>query len=579
MMGLTKIKLNISKGRTQLKNKLVQIPLIALPIRRHMLLALATCLAFFSVALPTASHLQGQVVEGEGEEGDSDRSANVPSKLQKRATEFKKPAVIVFNGPIDFRNTAYFKNRLAKAKASGVDLLIVEIDSPGGYAFESMQIAESLRDVTWAYTIAFVPREAISGAALISLGCDEIVLGSQARFGDAGPIQFDPTVAAYQDVPAKVKSMLARQSRDLASAKERPAALAEAMVDQNAVVFVRKKQAENDAAEFKTVYLVGDNETPAQAARKAGLDPQEWTLVEETGVERYFTVNGPRAVELEFANFIADDRGQLIRELNATGELREYKYKFTDTVVYILNSSLVTGLLILIGLIALYFELSAPGIGVGGMIAALCATLFFWSRFAGGTSGWLEVILFVAGIIFLLMEVFVLPGFGVAGFTGLVMLFVSVVMASQDFIVPQSTGQWNHLLTTLVVILASSCVFVIGAVFISRKFGSIPVLGSLSLKPPVDDEMGSTLDKESGKPIPQTHPNVSVGDWGVAESLLRPAGRASFQGNSIDVVSDGSFLDPGTQIRVVSISGNRIVVAEIEKNEETVYKKNDQPEG
>lgn len=506
---------------------------------------------------------------------EGEKEADVPSRLQQRAEEYKSPVVIVFRGPIDFRTTAFFKNRLAKAKSYGADLVIVEIDSPGGYAHLSLEIAEALRDVTWAYTVAYVPREAISGAALMSLGCDEIVLGSHARFGDAGPIQFDPGRAAYRDVPAKIKSALVRQTRDLAAAKERSRELAEAMIDEKAVVFMRKNQP-NPAAkpEFRTVHLTPENGEPLEAARKAGLDLNEWEMIGETGTERIFTVNGPRAVELGFANFIADDRGQLTRELNSTGDIREYKYNFSDGVVFWLNSPLVTGLLILIGLIALYFELSAPGIGFGGLLAGLCAALFFWSRFAGGTSGWLEVILFVAGIVFLLMELFVIPGFGFSGFTGLLLLFVSVVMASQDFVVPQTSGQWNHLLSTLLVILAASCAFVIGAVFISRRFGSIPLLNRISLTPPADDGVATTVDKETGKQIPQAHPGVSVGDWGIAESLLRPAGRATFNGQSIDVVSDGSFLDPGTQIRVVEISGNRIVVSEVEKNDETVWKKN-----
>jgi len=500
------------------------------------------------------------------------QQADVPTMLQSRAAEFKKPVVILFHGAIDFKNTAFFKNRLARAKSYGADLVILEIDSPGGYALQSLEIAEALRDVKWAYTVAFVPRQAISGAALMSLGCDEIVLGSQSRFGDAGPIQYDPSLAAFRYVPAKAKSVLVRQAQDLATAKERSRELAEAMIDENAAVFVRNGTKDGDKHEFRTVYLTEENQSPADVAKKEGLDLNTWKLIDETGRQRFFTVNGPRAVALGFADFVADDRGQLSSELNATGTILEYKYNFSDGVVFWLNSRLVTGLLILVGLIALYFELSAPGIGVGGLLAGLCAALFFWSRFAGGTSGWLEVILFIAGLVFLLMELFVIPGFGVAGLTGLVLLFVSVVMAGQDFVVPQSSGQWNHLLTSLMVILAATCVFVIGAAFISRKFGSLPVLSQLSLTPPSSESI-ETVDKSTGKPVPQTHPGVSVGDWGKADSHLRPAGRASINGQSIDVVSDGSFLEPGAQVRVIHVSGNRIVVSEIEKNDETVWKK------
>ena len=90
---------------------------------------------------------------------------------------------------------------------------------------------------------------------------------------------------------------------------------------------------------------------------------------------------------------------------------RVYRHTTTDTIVYVLNNPFVTGLLVIIGLIALYIEFSAPGLGAGGLVAGLCAVLFFWSRFFSGTSGWLEVILFVAGLVFIAMEIFVIPGF------------------------------------------------------------------------------------------------------------------------------------------------------------------------
>ena len=489
----------------------------------------------------------------------------VPSKLQSRSGQYERPVVIVFEGPIDYQKTLFFKNRLAQAKQMGADLVIVEIDSPGGYAAQSLEMAELLRDVDWAYTVAFIPREAISGAALMSLGCDEIILGNQARFGDAGPITLDPMAAAYRNVPAKIKSVLVRQTRDLAASKGRSQQLAEAMIDEKAVVYSRPKpNAPNGEIEFKTVYLDDQNLNPIDAAKKAKLDLKEWNLVEETGSERIFTVNGPRAVALGFADALANDRSALAEELSFQLPVPEYRFKIKDSIVFWLNTPFVTGLLIVLGLLALYFELSAPGIGAGGLIACLCAALFFWSRFAGGTSGWLEVILFFAGVIFLLMEIFVIPGFGVAGFLGLLLLFVSIVMASQSFVIPETPAQFSSLTTTLSVVAISAAVFMIGAAILSYQFGAIPILGRLSLSPPSPEET-PIIDKETGKVLPVSHPDVSVGDWGIADSLLRPAGRVIFNGKSIDVVSDGSFLEPGTQVKVTEISGNRIVVSEVEK--------------
>jgi membrane-bound serine protease (ClpP class) len=87
---------------------------------------------------------------------------------------------------------------------------------------------------------------------------------------------------------------------------------------------------------------------------------------------------------------------------------------------------------------------------------------------------------------------------------------------------------------------------------------------------PQGTDVPLTIDKATGKPLPQRHPVVSVGDWGIADSLLRPAGRARFGRNIVDVVSEGSLIEPGRQIRVIEIEGNRVVVMEIESNPPTV---------
>ncbi len=533
---------------------------------RHPLLARLACRIPATVALGIAWFLAGSV--------SAQPNAGM-SRLQTRAMEYRRPVVIEFAGMIDARNASYLRSRLARARAWGADLVIVEIDSPGGVALDSLAIAEALRDVTWAYTVAYIPREAISGAALMSLGCDEIVTGSQARIGDAGPIHFDPAMAAYRYVPAKAKSILVRQARDLAVAKGKPPELAEAMVDENSVVFVRKSDgAQPQPREFVIVQLSETRTDPLVLARQKGLDLNRWELVPESGKDRILTLNGPTAVALGMANFVADDRQSLFQELNAQSPPLVYRYNFADRVVDWLTHPIITIVLIVVGLIALYLELSAPGIGAGGLIAGLCAILFFWSRFFGGTAGWLEVILFLAGLVFLFMEVFVLPGFGISGITGMALLLISIVMASQDFMIPHSPGQWNQLANTLLVVFSALCVFAIGAAFLSQRIGSLPLLGRMTLNPPVEKPV-VPVDKATGKPLPPVHPDVSVGDWGVAESLLRPAGRVRFQTRSLDVVSDGSFLPSGTQVRVTEISGNRIVVSEIENSDETVWKSGD----
>lgn len=487
---------------------------------------------------------------------------SVPDATRPRPEKFANPAVIEFKGAIDRKLGIYFNNRMATAEKSGVDLLIIEIDSPGGEKLESLRMARMLRDCQWAYTVAIISNEAMSGGALVSLGCDEILIDPNGKFGDAGEIQFDPEEWAWRLIQPKIKSYLSRDARDLAQSKGRPADLAEAMVDKDVLVYVNNPNANGDQPK-----LADQLEFTAVRSDAAAKPDAPWELVPESGPERFLTLSGQRAVELGMAQGTEGSREQAAAALGVeVNQLRIFRPTTSDSLAYYLNLPLFTGLLILVGLVAFYFELSSPGLGVGGLLSALCATMFFWSRFLGGTSGWLEIILFVAGIIFLFTEVFVIPGFGIPGAAGLALIFSSAILASQNFVIPTTSEEWNQSLTSALILLISSCAFLVAAVFISKRIGSIPVFNRMVLAPaPIESKLDQKLDSH-GKPIQPPHPAVSVGDWGRTESLLRPSGRAKFGDRSADVISDGAFVEIGAQVRVIKITGNIITVTEIESS-------------
>jgi membrane-bound serine protease (ClpP class) len=233
-----------------------------------------------------------------------------------------------------------------------------------------------------------------------------------------------------------------------------------------------------------------------------------------------------------------------------------------DKVIDILNSPWVTGLLLVIGLIALYVELMAPGIGGGALIAAVCFVVFFWSHFLGGTAGWLEVVLFLLGVVFLAVELFVLPGFMVAGIAGAALILVSVVMAVQSFLIPQTPRQLQMLTSTLLMMLLAGVSFVVAATVLGRRFGGLGLFRHLTLAPPGPDSAGSgaagTLPLEGFAPPP-----VGPGEVGVAQSYLRPGGKARFGDHYVDVLTEGDFVPCGTPIHVVRISGSQVVVEEV----------------
>ena len=479
----------------------------------------------------------------------------VPDRTRDRPANFQKPVLIEFHGEINGLLTGFFNRAMDKAEAAGADLILLEVDSPGGLKIESLQMARRLRD-SKAYTVVIVENEAISGGSLVSIGCDEIQINPDAKFGDSGEIGFDTEQWAWRLIEPKIESYLSRDARDLAESKGRNRDLAEAMVDSDHLVY--SKVGDDGQLEF----------TAVNSDEVLKPDPP-WELIPETKKDRFLTVSGQRAVELELAQGYASSRQKIAKELDIDlANTTVYRPTMIDYSVQFLNNPLVAGLIILTGLIALWVELSAPGLGIGGLIAGLCALLFFWSHFLGGTAGWLEVTLFVAGVGFIAAELFVIPGFGVAGITGLILMFASVVLASQEFVVPATAMDWNRFFTSILVTTVVGVCFLIAAFFITRNLGNLPIFKGIILDSDAGRETQNNGLAEGKAPASPTHAGVSIGDWGVADSSLRPAGRVKINGRVVDVVSDGSFIDRDASIRVIKIRGNVITVTEAQPDAE-----------
>jgi membrane-bound serine protease (ClpP class) len=284
----------------------------------------------------------------------------------------------------------------------------------------------------------------------------------------------------------------------------------------------------------------------------------------------FLEVNGRRAVELTLAEGNANSRQQLQQRLGLAEPPQVIKPSGVDTAVYILNWPWVTGLLFVVGLVALYVEVSTPGLGLGGLVSLLCFALFFWSRFLGGTAEVLEIVLFLTGLAFLAVEIFVLPGFGVAGITGLLLMLAGILMASQTFLIPETKREWEVFGTSVLVLSCSAVVFVSAAAFLSRHFGSLPIFNRLILQPAAPDAAPrAATSTDPNKPLPVLAPDnpygVDVGDWGLALSPLRPSGKARFGDRYLDVLTDGDFVERGRQVRIVEIQGSRIVVRDVEE--------------
>lgn len=470
--------------------------------------------------------------------------------------KYKRPVIIHIDGTISGLTEAFFRRAMDRARKLKADLIVVEIDSPGGELDASLFIAHTLRDVDFARTIAFVPDEAISGGAIIALGCDEIWASEFGQIGDAGPIMFGAD-GQFRHAPEKIRSYLVQQVRQLAVAKNRPPALAEAMVDMNTTVFRVIRSADGEE------WFLNEAEIAALADPKA-YEKKEPVL--EARPDTFLTVGGPRAIQLKLAQGIAKDQADFLAAINSPKPLEELRPHWVDRTVYILNSPLITVLLLVVGLVALYFEFSMPGLGIGGITSIVCFGIFFWSHFLGGTAGWLEVVIFLIGFVLLLAEVFVFPGFGVAGFSGISMIIIALTMALQDFDMPREPQQWQQTLRSLFLVLTTFTCVIIAVVALIRYAKVVPALSGLTLEPPTAEDVAPTATLLSNEHLHADASEISlpeVGSVGISESVLRPAGKARFGDRMIDVLSEGEFIEPNQSVMVVKRQAQIVVVRKV----------------
>lgn len=469
--------------------------------------------------------------------------------VQAAEAATRTAVIIPLHEDINPLSGALLQRKFADAVESGVDVIILDIHSPGGWTAVTFELMDMVLDAKDVETVAFIEKDAISGAALLSLACDRIIMLPDARIGDAGEIVMGKD-GAFRYTEAKSRSVLAQKVRDTAEATGRPVALAEKLVDKDMVVFEATHKIDGNTR------LFSDKEW------KAFQDVDQWERgkpIREAGEEMFFTTNGRRAVELGMANETIESRDQLADALGVREPIPVKRQTWVDTLVLFLNSGIVTFLLIVIGLVALVIEFGAPGLGVGGLTSVLCFSLFFWSRFLGGTAGWLEVTLFAVGLAFIAAEVFVIPGFGVAGIGGIALTMTSLVMASRRVLVPENAADLTSLGYDVLTVVGAFVGFLITIMVLANYIGEVPGLSRLTLKPPVAIEGVAVVDADSEALIPGWQ-RVSVGEVGRALSPLRPSGKMQVADYTVDVVTEGDFVESGLDVKVIGKQGAKVVV-------------------
>ena len=221
-----------------------------------------------------------------------------------------------------------------------------------------------------------------------------------------------------------------------------------------------------------------------------------------------------------------------------------------DKLVAMITGSVLTSLLIMIGLVAIYLEISSPGFGFPGTVAIIAFSIVFLGGALMGTMDSLELLLFILGVILLAVEVFLIPGFGVTGIMGLILISAGLILSRQDFIIPDFEWQIDVFLRNLMVVMAA----LVGSggliALIMAFFPRLPLFNRLILTSPVDMNQEITTHEE-------TKQKEMIG---TVLTDLRPAGKARFGTEVLPVESDGEYIPAGEKVRVLEQSGNRIKV-------------------
>ena len=418
-----------------------------------------------------------------------------------------------------------------------VNFICLSIDSPGGSLADSMNLANFLAELdrTRIRTVAYVPSEARSDAALIAIACDQLIMHRDAVLGGSGAVEYSPD---------DVQSARATLRDSLLPKKSRSWSLAAALIDPEVRVFHFTHRRDALAAYFCEEELAGQ------------ADPDAWVRGEEvTQPPHPLRVSESSADELGLARNIVSDFTAFKQLYGLEDDLMLAEPGWADYLIDALAAPAVAWMLLLIGGAALYAELQAPGIGIGGFVAGICFLLFFWSKHLDGTAGWLEVLLFAAGVCCILLELFVLPGSAIFGLGGGLLVIVSLVLASQTFVLPRNDYQMAQLRDSLLGLLGVSLGVMVLAMVMRRYLPHTPFFSNMMLEPPSDEELEDLSHREALVDFDHL-----LGHRGTAATQLTPSGKARFGGTLVDVIADGEVISRGAEVKVVAVQGNRVVV-------------------
>lgn len=405
-------------------------------------------------------------------------------------------------GPSAWRTT---RKAFAKAEELGARTILIRMNTFGGM----VDFADSIRTLILEApqkSIVYIDNNAASAGALIAMACNEIYMRKGASIGAASVVNTKGEV-----LPEKYQSYMRGLMRATAEARNRDPRIAEAFVDPDVVI-------PGISVKGKILTLT------ASEAVKAGICKAE--------------VNSQSDV------YAAEG-------LN-TADSIEHSVSLIDHIIAFLINPAVSGVLILLIIGGIYFEMQSPGIGFALLVAIVSALLFFAPLYLEGLAANWEIGLFIVGVVLLALEIFVIPGFGVAGILGILCviggLALSLILNNWfDFTITAS----EQLTRAILLVVGSAAAAVVVCVILGKSLLRSPLFRQLVL----EDEQRSHMGYVSGKQALDL-----LNKKGVCSTDLRPSGKVEIDGQWYDAVALDGFVEKGRSVYVVKQENYNIFV-------------------
>lgn len=457
--------------------------------------------------------------------------------------------VLPIHGEIDLTQAAFVNRGVGEILKQRPSLVVLDVDTPGGAVSDTMRIVGLLARVTEAKIpmVTFVSEAdelgaAYSAGAIISMcSPSPMFMNPRSAIGAAEVIIM--TTEGMESAPEKMNSAFRAKFSAVAKAGGYNDEIALAMVDKRVVLNKVKVDGKLDAMTFE----------------RASRLKKEGRVVETVQVgwdsdEELLTLDAKEAEELGFAR-LAADRQEVYRLLGRTGMKESVAQRtWSEQFVGIVTNGTVSVILMVVGLVGIWVEFKSPGLGAPGVIGVAALGLFLFGHHLAGLAQFTEIVLVVAGVILLALELFIFPGTLVCGGLGLLCMMAGVIMAMQDFVIPDAISapwQVDTLLGGLLRMLLGFCsALVVFFLMVPKIARSSPLA------------LSTTLSTAEGFVAPGGAEASLVGARGKALTDLRPGGRVEIDGRVYDVVTDGGYVEKGAAVVVKAVDSNRIQVTQ-----------------